>query len=267
MYFYFYDALAQDKKYEGVVSACESKLIDLGINGRNERLTLFKNARELIEDAIKMGATTVVGVGDDSTFATLVNIAAPYDVTVGFLPLMEGTRFGELLGMQPGEEGCVTLSRRLTETVDLGKVNDATFLGAAEITTNLERVRIECDGVYTIQSLSSDNRLRLMNLGDVLHDTPVRQHDVHDARLELVVTPAARGGLLKRNRDDDVARESVFPCSKISITCEESTASVVADGVTTINTPCDISVIRDGLTVIVGRQRLLQSANATQTPQ
>lgn len=260
MYFYFYDAMAQDKKYMGVVSTCESKLIDLGINGRNERLTLFKNARELIEDAITMGAKTVIGVGDDSTFATLVNVAAPYDVTIGFLPLMEDTRFGALLGMKAGEEGCITLSRRLTETVDLGKINDVVFLGAAEITTNIEHVRIQCDDVYSIQSLSNDNRIRILNLGDVLHDDPEHQHNVYDGRLELVVTPATEGGLLRRNRDD-TANESIFPCSTIRITCENTTASIRADGVTTVNTPCDVRAISKGATIIVGRERTLRTSS------
>ena len=62
MYFYFYDTFVSDKKNEQLLGKIENRLIELGINGRTEKLTVLKNMKELIEDAIKKGAHTIVAV-------------------------------------------------------------------------------------------------------------------------------------------------------------------------------------------------------------
>ncbi|MFH1426477.1 MAG: diacylglycerol kinase family protein [Candidatus Kerfeldbacteria bacterium] len=258
MYFYFYDKFTADKQYEQVLTLIETRLIELGINGRVEKLSIFKNARELIEDGIKKGAHTVVAVGDDRTFATLVNIVAPYDVTLGYIPMIEGSRFAEVLGIPTGEEACTTLSRRLFTTTDLGKVNDYYFLGSVELPSHTN-LKITCDKQYTVQTTSDTNRVRVMNMGDILGEGAPRLAYASDGKLELVISPVVEGGMLRRKKKHSGVKESVFPVTHIDVDADGETLSVNADGVSTINTPCEIDVVTRSQKIIVGKDRQIES--------
>lgn len=253
MHFYFYDKFTAEKEYEPELTKIETRLIELGINGRVEKLSIFKNARELVEDGIKKGAHTVVAVGDDATFASLVNIVAPYDVALGFIPVVEGSRFAEVLGMPVGEEACTTLSRRLHTTVDVGKVHDYYFLGSLELPSH-RQLSIRCDGMYSVKTTAEMNRVRIMNLGDILGEEQPRLTNAVDGWLELVVSPGIETGVFRKKRQRK-GNESVFPVKKVEVKAGSETLALNADGVTTINTPCTVEAVPDALKLIVGRDR------------
>jgi len=48
MFFYLYDAVVLDKKFSGLLERIESRIIELGINGRVERLTPLRNMKVAI---------------------------------------------------------------------------------------------------------------------------------------------------------------------------------------------------------------------------
>ncbi len=256
MYFYFYDKFTQDPKFEATLTKIETRLIDLGINGRVEKLSMFKNAQELIEDAIKKGAHTVVAVGDDTTFASVVNIVATHDVTLGYIPLVSGSRFAEVLGIPEAEEACNVLSKRLCETVDLGCCNDSYFLGSMSV-PEPSKLKLRCDDKYSIQTTEETTILRILNWGDILGGESVRFSRVTDGKIDVVISPAVSSGLLKR-RSAKQSLESVFPVESIHISSTtEDTVHLTADNVLQFNTPCEVEVRPEMQKVIVGKDRQL----------
>ena len=46
MYYYLYDSRLNDKKYNNVIAKIETRLTDLGINGKINRLSFLKNINQ-----------------------------------------------------------------------------------------------------------------------------------------------------------------------------------------------------------------------------
>lgn len=252
MYFYFYDKLTQEKKYESLLIKVETRLIDLGLNGRVEKLSIFKNAREIIRDAVKKGAKTIIAVGDDKTFSTVVNMVATHDVTLGFIPIEPGA-FSRLLGMPAGEAACDVLSKRLHETLDLGCIHDFYFLGGVTATTTAPTM-LRCDDSYMV-SVPAQTKLLFSNVGDVFSETTL--DDATDGMLRLHMhTPKESTGLF-RKRDQAVHSSSVH-AKKIEVASPDADLALTADNNGLFHTPCTLTVLPAALKVIVGRDRKLK---------
>lgn len=253
MYLYFYDKFTQDKQYEPLLTSIETRLIDLGINGRIEKLSIFKNVKQVIEDGVKKGAHTVVAVGDDKTVATVLNVLVPFKgITLGFVPVVDGSRFAHVLGIPKGAEACAVLSKRLCETVDVGKVLDQYFLGSVRI-SDPERVELRCDDSFTLSARTETSEIQLLNLGDVWGDSG-RSCNVRDGRFELVVSPVVKGGLFKKNGGGS---ESVVLVKKVEAKATGEPATLAADTVLQWHTPCTVEILPQALKLIVGRNRQL----------
>lgn len=254
MFFYLYDKITQDKKLEGVLTQVEHRLIDLGINGRVERMSLFKNMRELIEDAIKREAHTVVAVGNDATFSKALSAVAPFPaVSLGFIPMVEETVFGKLLGIPTGPAACDILSKRLLQQVDLGRLAKTFFITSAEVTVHPD-VRVECDGLYSIAAVKPETPIRIDVIGPVLTQGLGRLARPDDGKLEVVLSPVAPKGMFTRKMGE---APSVFPVNQVKITASESLA-VSVDGEVVGKTPCEIEVLPKAVRLIVGKERLLK---------
>lgn len=256
MYFYFYDTIAQEQKYQTTIARMEAQLSDLGISGRREKVTLFKNGHELVEDGIRDGATTIVAVGNDQTFLNLVNGVAEHDVALGFLPIDPASRFSQILGIPPGEEACVALSRRRTITVDLGRIGDWYFLGSIEVQNT--GVTLHCDDTYTIRSTRESDTISILNLGNILAGNDGQLADATNGKLTVVIAPQEETSFFRRKRDH--ARDSVFSTEHIRVESADKDKAVglVVDKLKTINTPCEVDIVPQALKLIVGRDRVLQ---------
>lgn len=253
MYFYFYDKLTQEKKYEHLLITVETRLIDLGLNGRVEKLSIFKNAREIIRDAVKKGAKTIVAVGDDATFTTVVNMVATHNVTLGFIPIEPGV-FSRVLGMPVGEAACEVLSKRLYETVDLGCIQDFYFIGAATGTTT-GTTQLRCDDAYTV-TVPTQTRITVGNAGDIFSSSTM--NNAYDGKLETHLhTTEERSGLLRRRKQP---YPSVVRAERIDITSASTELTLTADKNASFHAPCTLTTLPHALKVIVGRDRLLHTA-------
>jgi len=93
MYYYIYDSFLSDKKYRKLLAQIETRLTDLGINGKINRLSFLKNIRDLITDEIKNGQNTIVVLGNDSTINKVINIIADLDVFLGIIPIGKEKKF------------------------------------------------------------------------------------------------------------------------------------------------------------------------------
>lgn len=252
-YFYFYDDFVSDKKYQVEINRIETRLLELGLNGRKERLTVLKNAREIITDGIKRGATTVVAIGNDATMSKVMSVVANHpSVVLGLIPLGPEQKIAGRLGIPAGVAACAVLSKRVVTKVDLGKVNNFYFLFSLDLPAG--EVTVTCDNKYSLSVEDSGAEFHICNLGQ-MWSTDRRADSYHcdpaDGRLEAIIQPRGTGWNVFRRHFD---RASVFTIKRAAIAAPRET-TMVADGQTLIKTPATVEVVPKKLRLIVGRER------------
>jgi diacylglycerol kinase family enzyme len=262
MYFYIYDSFLADRKHERALAAVETRLTDLGISGKIGRLTPFTNARGLIRDESRRGVQTVVIVGNDETVAKVVEGIGEEKITLGIIPVGTPTFIARSLGIPEGEEACEVLSKRITQKIDLGRINGRYFLSEVRIPRG--RVTIEASqaggggtGTYRISSIAAEceiivSNLRRSDIGD--QDQAGRMPgDPKDGWLDAVITAKSQGFLAGLRRSA-ASPSTVIPLRRLSITADEPFA-VVADGRAFTNNNVSIEVVPEKLKIITGRER------------
>ena len=246
MYLYIYDSFLSHQKYASLLAAIEKRVVDLDIRGKIGRLSVLKNTHELISDAVRSGVTTVVAIGDDQTFAKIINIVAPLNITLGLIPVDGNSSIARVLGIPPKELACDVVAARIVKQLDLGKINNYYFLGSAEITN--AKVRIACDA-YTIAPMTELNTVRISNVGWRNNGTA---SDPTDGVLEAIITPMTQRWLSKK-----ALQSTVLPFRKIRITADaDGGAPILTDEQIILKTPADVEIAPRMLKVIVGSKRL-----------
>ena len=256
MFFYLYDAFVSEKKYEEELTKVENRLIELGINGRIEKMSILRNAKELIEDSIKKGSHTIVAVGDDSTLLKVINIVADHSVTIGFIPVAHNSKLAKIFGITDGLEACNILSKRLIKKINLGRANQTYFVASLTIAEPAD-VAIQCDEKYSISLKEADSHLAIYNLGNFLEKVDEKNWQLFNDKkyLHVVVTDQASGGLAKLFQKSSSPQKSVFPTKKIKISADGKTVPVLLDEQITLKTPVVVSIKPKKISVIVGRER------------
>jgi diacylglycerol kinase family enzyme len=244
MYLYIYDSFLSEPKYEKVLSTIERTVTDLDIKGKIARLTILKNIKELVTDAVKGGVTTVVAIGDDQTFSKMINIVADLKVTLGLIPVMSDSKIARALGIPPKELACDVLAARIIRKIDLGKINNYFFINSLEI--NNSKITIDCDG-YSLAPTTEQNKVRICNVCQ--HDMNTRSNPT-DGVLEAVITPV-KSSLFSRKQ----LQSTILPFTKIQINSPEEGVSIVTDQQVVLKTPAEIEIVPKKLSVIVGSKR------------
>ena len=255
MYFYIYDSFLREKKYERDLAIIETRLTDLGISGKIGRLTPFTNARGLIRDEARRGVQTVVVVGNDETVAKVIDGIGEEKITLGILPVGSPTYIANSLGIPEGPDACDELSKRITQKIDLGRINGRFFLSDVRIPRG--RVIIEGEGKYRISTLVQDcevivSNLRSQAMATMIFTDTSQPGDPKDGWLDALITPRPSFGDMFRKKGSAVC--SVFPLRKMNISSEEPIA-VVADGREFSGNNLCIEVVPDRLKIITGRER------------
>lgn len=249
MYFYVYDGFLQDKKYDRVLAAVETRLTDLGISGKIGRLTPFTTARGLIRDEVRRGVQTVVVVGNDDTVAKVIEGIEDAKITLGIIPVGAPQLVSKALGIPEGEQSCDILSRRVTQKIDLGRVNGHFFLSQVRVPSH--KVWLEGEGMYRITPLVADCEIIVSNLSGF--EGEAATGDPKDGFLDTLITTRTSGWFARIRRRDETAH-SVIPLRRLSIKSDEP-ISVLADGRTLTNDTISIEVVPERLKVITGRER------------
>ncbi|MBI2415925.1 MAG: hypothetical protein HYV33_04695 [Candidatus Kerfeldbacteria bacterium] len=254
MFFYVYDAFALEPKHEGGLTRIENRIIELGINGRVEKLTPLRNLKSVIDTGIKSEAHTIVIVGGDETFLRSINIVAAHNIVLGYIPFATTSVCAPLLGISDTIEACNILSRRIVKPFDLAKANQNYFWACATIAHG-SAVTIRCNDNFTISSRWPESQIRIDNLGNIFQSQLSRQH----------ISPASRGTVTvdiqasqKNNRwfkKHSQKDHTEIVVQRVVINHCNQPVAVVLDQVTTIKTPVTITVKPKQLQLIVGKDR------------
>ena len=257
MYFYIYDTFVNQKKYEREIGAIETRLTDLGISGKIGRLNAFSNARGLIRDELRHGAQTIVVVGNDDTIAKVIEGIEDTKLTLGIIPLGDSLSIASALGIPFGVDACDVLAKRITQKIDLGKVNGRYFLTQLQILRG--KLTMEADGCCKISTLSADCELIVRNLRRT--DSLVAQSqsgNPKDGFLDALIMPKTGmfENLFSRGKKQKISTAaSVIPLRTMIVTSEEPVA-ILADGREFRHNNLSIEVVPEKLKVITGRERV-----------
>lgn len=254
MYLYVYDAYVQDPKFEGTLAKVENRLLELGINGKVERLSYLKSPSELILDGLKRGARTVVAVGNDDTFKKVLTAVAPFDVVIGIIPIGERSRTADVFGVGHEEKACDTLSMRLVQSIDLLQANNHFVLSSIHIPAR-QMVTVEFDQKFRVTPMQYRDEVTISNLGPIFDKDPDRRKQVHnpqDGVIEAEFRPIEKS-LLRRSKSHGV--RSMFHGKTIKVYGRDEKVNMIADLNTKVTSPLTVRVLPKAQKIVVGKKR------------
>lgn len=245
MHVYIYDSFVNQKKYDGLLARVETRITDLGLNGKISRLSLMTNLRDTISNEIRRGAKTIVVVGNDQTVSQAVNALAGKEIPLGVIPVgNDNNSIAAALGIDSEMAACDVLSARRIEKLDLGVVNNIFFLTKASITTVGSIVEINHD--YSIET-AERGEINIVNM-ETGAGGGRGKFNPQDGKLELYITTGAKKIFLKKN-----ISQSVFTFKQLTII--NAKHALILDGAARVTAPAEVSIAKQALNVIVGKGR------------
>lgn len=254
MYYYVYDVFLSDTKYSKALQKIEHRLTDLGISGRKVQLSLLKSLPELVSDQYTAGIRNFIAVGDDKTFLNLINAAAEYDVTIGYIPVTQSNQLADVFGLPQDEAACDILSARIIQQLDLGKINHYYFLTSVKLQS--QECILTCNNSYDVSLSHNGVSIEIINLNThlMLPDI-VGEIDPCDQTLNVVIQSPARPERGLKNLFRKSRRTlSFFSVKHLKITKGKDTKALV-DGCRAVKMPLEISIESKKLKIIVGKDR------------
>lgn len=233
------------------MSAIETRLTDFGIAGKIIRLQHLTNAGGVIEEEIRRGASTIVIVGNDKTFGSVLSRAAICDLPFGFLPIGGENSIAEVLGIPTGEQACDVLSRRRKVKLDVGWFNNRYFVSRLHIPPS--DIIVEYDEQFRVSSRNRKIELVVCNLQPYIWKHNGRRNIVvhpQDGKLEAFLRPVIGKFILKEKYEEP----SIFPFEEMVVSSRKP-FSVEADGKISKETKITIKLSKKKIEMIVGRER------------
>lgn len=250
MYYYIYDNYLSERKYNTTISKIESRLTDLGINGKIVKMSILKNLEKTINDDIVRGVKTLVVVGNDKTLNQTINLINNLNIIIGFIPVGPNNNIAKLMGIPEGEAACDILSSRIIQPINLGLINQRQYF-----ITYLEMLGdglyINCDDNYFINVEDKHDIITLSNIywGEYEDKIDIKNNANY---LNLIIKNSKKS-LFKGKRD----YFSYFKAKKVSITGEKSIPILLLDEKRIIKTPINLEIAKQKLNLIVGKKRKL----------
>jgi diacylglycerol kinase family enzyme len=248
MHLYIYDIFLNNQKYSQTLQKIEARLNDLDIKGRVCRLNLLKNVKEIIDDGVAGGVTTIVAVGNDSTFSKIINYAIQHEnIVIGYIPIEKNSKIADIFGLPTNEKACDIIAQRIIKKIDLGKINNMYFLDSAKVEN--EKVKIKFND-FEITPLEH-NIVSFCNLG-ALVDNQNHLCNPSDGYLEAIITPIKKSWFFSGKK---AKNQSIFPFTKIKVLAVNDQASIRVDDQNIVKTPADIEILPKKLKVITSSDR------------
>jgi len=257
MYYYLYDSFLSDRKYEKVLDRIKTRLLDLGIQGKHERMSLLKSIEALITDEAKRGAKTVVVVGNDKTFLKAVDSAVKAGVTLSIIPIGDNNSIAKGLGIPEAEKACEVLSARKIAQFDLGQVENNYFFANLKIDKNLDRISVSHQG-YKIIPKKKCSEISILNLNflETADSKMLNNVNPQDKMLSLVIKSKLPNkgisGLFKKNKNylvDSIIQGNTFEVKSFEY------LPILLDEYRVIKTPVSVKLADKRLKVIIGRSK------------
>jgi diacylglycerol kinase family enzyme len=257
MHIYIYDSFVNQKKYESTMARVETRITDLGLNGKIIRLGLMNSVYDAVENEIKKGAKTIIAVGNNFLLNQVVNAMAKLTAghilnkttPLGFIPIGKANNdIADYLGIDLDEEAGNILSARRIQKLDLGLANNYYFLSQATITS--QGTTVEIDKNYSIEIMGS-GKIGVINL-PITNDLPANiRPDAKDGILELFIKTRNLKKFLPLSPKK--TESSIFSFKKLRIINKHQ--PLIVDGSVKIPTPVDISIAQEKINIIVGKKR------------
>jgi len=244
---YIYDSFLNQKKYDQTLAQIETRLTDLGLNGKIARLGIMKNINDIVDYELKRGAKTIIAVGNDQTVNRVINALADSQVPLGIIPIGEKNNdIATALGIGQNEAACEILSARRITKIDLGLANNFYFIGRAAIIN--QGTTLAISQTYSIEIVEK-GKIEIINLLPANLSLPAKiKINPQDGILELVIKTSSRKKIFTEKLG-----HSVFPIKKITVRNKEY--PLILDGAREIMPPVEISLLKQKLRVIVGKSR------------
>ncbi len=245
MHVYIYDDYLSRSKYNKAINRMEIRLTDLGLNGKIIRLGGIKNIKGAILNEIKLGAKTIIAVGNNQTINKIIGAIINTDVygdfqkktLLGIIPIGEDNSIADSFGIKNEEDACNVLLARRIEKIDLGLVDKYYFLNQATISS--QGTILEIDD-YSLE-IEEKGEIKIINL--LSEKIENIKSNPHDGKLDI---------LIKTRKKD----QTFLTVDSIRIINKEE--KLLVDGVVEVNTPAEIHVMKDRVNVIVGKDRMFE---------
>ncbi len=253
MYVYLYDNFLRKKQHLSTVKSMEIRLTDCGIAGKILRLTNYIDVKPIVDDELKKGATTIVVVGDDSTFGQVLSRSATCDCVFGFLPVGDANNtIAQVLGIPIGVDACDVLSKRRKERLDIGWMNNRYFI--SQLLVKPAKIEVVYNEKFKVSAVEK-MEVVVCNLQPFYWkrfktDRDQQVVNPQDGKLEAFLRPLKRKKWWGYHYEDP----SIFPFEEMSITGVEA-FTVEADGKISKEKNLKIKLARSKVEMIVGRNR------------
>jgi len=242
MYVYIYDDFLDSSRYNKTINKIEIRLTDLGLNGKIIRLGGIKNIKGTIQNEIKLGTNTFVAVGNNQTVNKIISAIISSETygdlrdrtLLGIIPVGGDNSIANSFGIKNELDACNILLARRVEKIDLGLVSGHYFLNEAVVQSIDTRININD---YSLES-SEKGKIRIINLLSSADENIIS--NPHDGLLDIVIKVKKR-------------TEAVLRTNRLTI---NSSHNILIDGTIEIESPADISVMKNKINIVVGKNRL-----------
>lgn len=243
---FIYDSFLNQKKYARLLEQLETRITDLGLNGKISRLSPTRNVREAINSELKRGATAIIAVGNNKTVNQTINCLAGNQIPLGIIPIGENNNIAKSLGIESIETACDVLSARLLIKLDLGLANQTYFL--SNVSINNQNTIIDMNKNYTIET-KEKGLIYVFNLISEQIKPPAGvKFTPDDGLLELVISSYGQKGFFTKE-----THQSIFKIKHITI--HNLKNQLIIDDSVSLAAPADITVVKKHLNTIVGKTR------------
>jgi diacylglycerol kinase (ATP) len=219
--------------------------------------------REVIADAVKRGAETVVVLGDDKTVGRAINAIANLNITLGVIPVGQGQHMiAHYLGIPYGVEACDVLSKRIKENIDAAHVNGNYFTFYLKTLSSAVKI-VDTSRAYTITPLSPHAEVFVCNFKPKelqIEAVPASFFVPHDGRMEVVVSALSKDSFISKlfsKSAKQVGDYTILPFEKIRLEpiTADGDVKLMLDGEKIIKAPVEIEVMPRKIMIIVGKER------------
>lgn len=253
MHIYLYDSYVNQKKFHKIISKIETRITDLGLNGKIIRLNTLNNISDTVLNEIKNNAKTIICVGNDQTFHKTINAIAKINsvdnnlnLPIGFIPInKEDNIIGNHLGIDPGEKACDLISARRTLTMDLGLINNKIYF-LTEVVIPAKHTSIEINESYSLETIN-EGVIHIINLPTTsgLNNSTIL---ANDNKLELFIKTKQKNIFFGNNEN-----KSIFNFKQLRILNKKYPAKI--DNCLDISCPIDIKLAKEKIKIIIGKNR------------